>query len=262
MKSPFPGMDPFLESSLWTDFHDTYNTVLRELLVPTLRPSYVVNVEERLYVERFEHPEVLSMRPDVVIQQSGIPGWGGGSALAVVETGNVCDVVVTLPEEVSETYLVIRSRSDREVVTIIETLSPANKRPGMNGHDEYVAKRKVNLLSQAHFVELDLLRGGVRPPVDSCRHEGDYFALISRARQRPSARLHHWTLQDRMPTIRIPLRGDEEVSLDLQLAFDTVYDRAGYDLSINYDSPIVPPLTPEQLQSLAHWRSEFPQGRA
>ena len=52
MPSPFPGMDPFLEGPEWEDFHATFNTVLRELLSPTIEPDYVVRVERRVYVER------------------------------------------------------------------------------------------------------------------------------------------------------------------------------------------------------------------
>lgn len=30
MSSPFPGMDPYIESQEWEDFHSTFNTVVRE----------------------------------------------------------------------------------------------------------------------------------------------------------------------------------------------------------------------------------------
>jgi Protein of unknown function (DUF4058) len=51
MQSPFPGMDPFLETQEWEDFHTTFNTVLRELLGPSLEPKYLVRVERRVYLE-------------------------------------------------------------------------------------------------------------------------------------------------------------------------------------------------------------------
>ena len=49
MPSPFPGMDPFLESQEWEDFHTTFNTILRERLGPSLEPDYLVRVERRVY---------------------------------------------------------------------------------------------------------------------------------------------------------------------------------------------------------------------
>jgi len=42
-------------------------------------------------------------------------------------------------------------------------------------------------------------------------------------------------MRQKLPTIAIPLKkGDGDAALDLQNVFDTVYDRAGYDLSVNY----------------------------
>jgi hypothetical protein len=41
----------------------------------------------------------------------------------------------------------------------------------------------------------------------------------------------------------VPLKaGDPDVPLELQVAFTTVYDRARYDLSLNYDLDLQPPL--------------------
>ena len=43
--------------------------------------------------------------------------------------------------------------------------------------------------------------------------------------------------------------GDTDAVLDLQEALNLVYDRAGYDLDIDYSADPVPPLTSE----LAEW---------
>ena len=47
----------------------------------------------------------------------------------------------------------------------------------------------------------------------------------------------------------VPLRApDADVTLDLGLALQTIYDRAAYDLSIDYNEPPPPPaLTTEEL---------------
>ena len=48
-----------------------------------------------------------------------------------------------------------------------------------------------------------------------------------------------------LPTIPIPLAGeDPDVDLDLQAAFTTTYDRAGYDYSLDYSRSVEPPLEP------------------
>ena len=123
MPSPFPGMDPFIESQRWTSFHDRFIVSLGDALVPQVRPRYVVDVGERVYLER-------------------------------------------------EIFLTLRDRASNEVVTVIEVLSPSNKRPGSDGRKEYLEKRNQVLMSTAHLIELDLLRGGERLPASLGKHRG------------------------------------------------------------------------------------------
>src|SRR4029077_19013850 len=56
-------------------------------------------------------------------------------------------------------FVEIRDRRNRELVTVVELLSPSNKRPGSD-RDQYLAKREQILGSSAHLGEIDLLRGG------------------------------------------------------------------------------------------------------
>jgi hypothetical protein len=148
-----------------------------------------------------------------------------------------------MPEEKRESYLVVRERDTREVVAIVETLSPGNKRPNSVGRREYLGKRDEVLQSQAHFVELDLLRGGERLPMSSPMPRGDYYAIVSRCERRPRAELYPWTIRDPLPTIPVPLKkGDPDTQLELQAVFATVYDRARYHLSLDYRQPLSPSL--------------------
>lgn len=55
----------------------------------------------------------------------------------------------------------IRDRKSRKLVTVIEVLSPANKRPGPD-RDQYVVKRQQLLGSLAQLLEIDLLQGGAQ----------------------------------------------------------------------------------------------------
>ena len=75
----------------------------------------------------------------------------------------------------------------------------------------------------------------------------DYLALVSRASRRPTAEVWPVTIRQRLPVIPIPLAApDPDVLLDLQAALDQVYDRAGYDYSLDYTAPLVIPLPPEE----------------
>jgi hypothetical protein len=57
-----------------------------------------------------------------------------------------------MPEERRETFLVVRDRETLEVVTVLETLSPANKRAGGDGRREYLIKRDTVLQTATHLV--------------------------------------------------------------------------------------------------------------
>ena len=73
MPSPFPGMDPFIESQMWEDFHTDFITVLRESLVQQVRPQYVVNVDRYVYVTRDEDVESI-IASDLAVTDTSI-GW-------------------------------------------------------------------------------------------------------------------------------------------------------------------------------------------
>jgi hypothetical protein len=75
---------------------------------------------------------------------------------------------------------------------------------------------------------------------------GDYRIVVSRAQQRPRADVYLFTVREPIPSFPIPLRpGENEPVLPLNRILHELYDRAGYDLAIDYSQPPDPPL-PEQ----------------
>jgi hypothetical protein len=129
-----------------------------------------------------------------------------------------------------------------------QLLSPWNKTPEA-GVAEYLTKRANVLYSSANLVELDLLRGGQRLPTVEPLQAGDFYAFVSRPRRRPEVDVYAWTLRDPLPTLPIPLdEADPDVLLDLQTAFTTTYDRAGYDYSLDYAEAVQPVLSMEDSQ--------------
>jgi len=253
MPSPLPGMDPFLEAEEWEDFHNRFNNVLADALSPCVEPRYYVRIERRVYVEHAGEDGPQLRRADVAVLR-GETGEHGAALESSTAVATVAPVpcVLPMPEERRETYLVIREQESREVVTVIETLSPANKRRGGEGRREYLRKREEVLDSETHLVELDLLRGGERLPVVGSLPPGDYYAVVSRAYRRPRAEVYPWTLRHRLPAIPVPLaKGEPDVPIDLQAVFDTVYDRARYQLSVDYRQALEPPLSKEDAQWLA-----------
>jgi hypothetical protein len=70
---------------------------------------------------------------------------------------------------------------------------------------------------------------------------------VSRANKRPKATVWPIRLRKRLPVFPVPLRPeDPDAKVDIQDILNAVYDRAAYDLTIDYHSDAVPPLADEQ----------------
>jgi len=134
-------------------------------------------------------------------------------------------------------YVEIRDRRDRRLVTVIQLLSPTNKYSGPD-REQYLGKRGQLLASSTHLVEIDLLRGGPRMPVANPLPACAYYAMVSRMEKRPKADFWPIDLRAQLPVIPIPLRDpDPDANLDLQAALHHVYDAARYGNYIYEGSP-------------------------
>src|SRR5262245_32555274 len=229
MPSPFPGMNPYLESdSVWQDFHQAYCSALRDSLVPQIRPHYFAKVNEHLFVREADEDtrRILLGRADVGItpRQSMADSE---STVAVLEAP--CAVQIPQAMDVEHcAFIEIYSRNERELIAVIELLSPTNKKSGKD-REQFIAKRREILDSAAHYIEIDLLRGGPRMPAVNMP-DGDYCVIVSRKERRPEMGLWPLKLHDRLPPIPVPLRAPHRDAVaDLQSVLDRVYDAAGYE---------------------------------
>jgi hypothetical protein len=247
MPSPFPGMDPYLEQpTFWSSFHSRLIVALADALAPQLRPRYYVEVETRTYTDTAEGGELLMGIPDAVVLTGRSPTASAPENPAKT-VGRVAvkpapqQVVLPMPIEVKERYLEVREVGSDAVVTVVEVLSPKNKRQGQ-GRVAYEEKRQLILGSRSHLVEIDLLRADAPLPMQGSVQLGHYHILISRAEVRPRADLYTVSVRDPLPGFALPLKGvDEAVWVELSTIFQGVYDRASYDLRIDYGQPPPPP---------------------
>ena len=222
-------MDPRIEEQLWHDFHPNMMVSIQSWLMPQLLPKYAAQIEERIYVEHTEPvPARQVFRPDIVIHTEAKDESRTQSARAAIAEPTI--LTLPMPTEQRERYIAIVSLPNRELVTVIELLSPANKRVGADGRHEYLRKREQILQSAVHLVEIDLLLKEERLPTVEPLPEGDYYAFVSRSEYRPAVEVYHWRRDEPMPTIPIPLlRKDGEVYLDLQAVYEQTYERARYE---------------------------------
>jgi Protein of unknown function (DUF4058) len=245
MPSPFPGMDPYLEiSGDWRDFHSRFLTVCADALAEQLPENYIVRIEERFQVLEYPQETIENRYPDVSVARIR-PTRSAEMPLIPIATlePEVIPLVTTIVEDAKERWIEIRRKPDWEAVTIIELLSPANKRG--YGYEDYLYKRVSLIARTIHLVELDFLIGGQSLPMGRPLR-GDYHVLVSRAEQRPLSNVYSWSIRAALPVIPIPLMApDPDVALDLRAIFATVYQRGQYQRSIDYTSPLVLPLSPE-----------------
>lgn len=161
---------------------------------------------------------------------------------------------VLLDEEVREARLVVIERDTREVVTVIEVLSPTNKVPGARGRDQYLARRQEVLASGTNWVEIDLLRAGEPVMVRTAMPPCDYAVYVSWRRARPTAKLWPIRLRQRLPVVAVPLNpADPDARLDFQKVFTSTYDVGAYGVSVDYRADPVPP-------DLAEWADGLLRG--
>lgn len=259
MPSPFPGMDPYLEGYLWPDVHHRLATQISDQLTPQLRPRYVARIEIQVVVDEDPQREVGIMYPDVEIVRSQrrqppapAPSFRGGSVVADISATTPATMTVHLPEvELRLATVEIYDTAQNQLITSIEILSPINKRePGLT---KYRAKWRELRAAGVHLLEIDLLRRGQQPLSHPKIPASLYRVSLLRA---GSSMVNVWTLNlpDPLPIVPVPLRQpDADVKLDLGLALHAIYERAAYDLSIDYTAEPPPPaLSEEELLWLRH----------
>lgn len=253
MKSPFPGMDPYLEE-IWQDVHHKLCTYSCDDIQAQLPEEMVARIDERLIVESSSTRD-RSVSPDVrIVQKERIPVYtqeAADTSVAVMEPS----VAVMEPQifkdifnddDVHEGFVQIIDRRGGKVITIIEFLPKTNKLPGPS-RKKYVRKQKELKEGGVTLVEVDLLRSG-RPVSsigrDRIEESGTPYHICVRLGWEPIYHFYPVRLQDRLPKIAIPLRKtDAPVTLDFQSLIDRVYKNGAYDRDIDYKETPEPPFT-------------------
>lgn len=207
MPSPFPGMDPYLEDS-----------------------SVWMDFHERF----------ITYCSDALNDQ-----FPDAYETRIEERVNL--VALVYYEEEHESKVHILDRRNHCLVTVIELLSPTNKRN--DGFFQYVLKRNALSSTRVHLVEIDVLVGGERLPLKEALPVGQYFAYIARGNRRPDCEVYAWSIRQALSKIKIPLSApDPDLVLDLGELVTTTYKRGRYDRSLPYLLPPTAPLAADDLQ--------------
>jgi hypothetical protein len=164
-------------------------------------------------------------------------------------------------ETVRQKHLEVREIAIGRVVTVIEVLSPVNKRSGQ-GRMDYENKRARVFSSSSNMVEIDLLRQGKPMSEQEGESRSHYRILVSAQEKRPQADLYTFSLQDTIPVFPLPLRADdrwrslperESPLINLKSMLDGIYDRSGYGFVIDYSQAPTPALPEDDLDWIRQW---------
>ena len=249
MPSPFPGMNPYIElEEVWHDFHERWIPYAAAMLGPQVQPRYIVKLDEHVYIHELpaEERRLIGKSDLSVAREPQAPAEVSGIGSVVAPAYARVPLAI---EEERLSFIEIRDRQSFAVVTVIELLSPSNK---SSDRPQYLAKRAQRLQHGLRLVEIDLLRGGQRLPLDEMP-PCDYYAMAARPEEIPRVRVWPIGLRDPLPKIAVPLPEiDADVQLDLQSLLHRVYDDAFYG-SYVYRTPPVPPLGSEDTL----WAKQF-----
>ena len=255
MKSPFPGMDPYLESR-WGDVHTSLITYIRDELQMQLPGNLAAQAEESVFVDTTPPDAPRWIKPDVsVVEELGGFGESGSAQTLTTEK----PVLIQFPEETTRWVEIRDLDTGNQLVTVIEVLSPSNK-CSEAGRNEYRRKQREYFEAAINLVEIDLLRSGERiflacPPQGIRPQEkAPYYVSVARGASPWERELYPISLRQALPNIAIPLREtDEDVVLPLQKLIGRCYEMGRYARRIDYSqSP-----TPELEKDDAEWAVEI-----
>ncbi len=240
-KSPFPGMDPYLEGEMWQEFHDRLANQISSQLMPLLQPKYIALLSKRYVVDQSGLGIVNAPSSRVIYPDAHVAAVKEEMTSYEAITAPAVELVSPLPERVPLLSVEIRDVAERRLVTVIEILSPVNKRG--SGFQEYVEKRTALLQTETHLLEIDLLRGGERIPLLGGElPPAPYYVFLSRFTRRPRTEVWPVQLRAPLPTVPLPLLPpDADVPLALQTALDRCFALVGYQRLLDYTQPPPPP---------------------
>ena len=225
LKSPFPGMDPFLESR-WLEVHARLIVYAANQINEQLPSDLQANIEENLAVH--EGDTATSIRPDIHVSHdsSFTPAKPGTSIATAAEP-----LLLKLAPHPTRHIEIIDQ--DGRVITAIEFISPWNK-VGSRAREQYTRKQLDYIDAGVNLVEIDLVRQGsyvLAAPLEELRPEQftPYLICVYRDQKPDQFEIYRAPLEQPLPNIPIPLRYDErDVILQLQPLVDQCYHDGRY----------------------------------
>ena len=234
MPSPFPGMDPYLESQpFWGDLHGSLINAVKAELKKRVPANYSVWSDVYVWLHEPDADTRLGKPDDFLTSEYKQTVRSGLATIAAPATA----ILPAIRRE-GNRYLKIKEVRSERVITVLEFLSPTNKTPGED-FDAFLAKRSEYLATKTNVVEIDLLRSGRRMPMgEPAPPAVDYYVFVSRAADFPKMSIWPFSVRDPFPEILIPLKPEDGViALPLKPCFDVAYAQGPYEHEVDYTRP-------------------------
>jgi hypothetical protein len=247
-ENQYRGVNAHLQSFLqspgggWEMFHAAHITHLTDTLDNILPKHYYALNEKSLQLAALDletEEKTLSWtRPDIRIHGEPLldTSYRAQNPQALVATLPLIKISVEDEPLTGVLIFQIRDEQEAQLVTRIELLSPANKPPGSH-YRQYLRKRNETLDSGINLVELDYLHetrflSSLIPSYPDGELEArPYIILVNQPRPihgKERTLVYGFHVDEFMPTIDIPLAGEDQISVDFGAAYNVTFSRNRY----------------------------------
>jgi hypothetical protein len=249
----YPGINPHLNSALqqpgggWRSFHARHLIYIADHIEPNLPDGYIIRPEESIQVSRLEDefnpgPPRPSVPDILILRQLETSTPSSIVSPARYEAANQVIPIARFMDDPEDTLSGLVIYRDKQPVTRIELLSPANK-PGGSHYPLYMDRRLETLVAGLRLVEIDYLheRRPISRDIASYRDRSPgaypYHILVSDPRPSLEAgqtHIFHRGVLETLPVFSVPLEGQEQVMLDLGAVYNHTLSRRSIAEDIDY----------------------------
>ncbi len=258
VKNQYRGVNAHLHSLFqnqegWEEFHTGHITDIARVLQVELRArGYVATVERSLQIR---HADDSKWKPqsDIIISDTDPSRTAAPAAAAVADAQEIALPIAELlhlrdDEMTFKAVTIVRADVPGEPVAWLELLSPSNKPMGQD-YPKYIAKRQLVIEQGIVFVEIDYLhqtpstfdvfpsyRPTRRDPHPDPNARPYQITIID---PRPDlrdglGRTRLFAVDDPLPTMTIPLSGDDKISFDFGMPYRKTFEEMFYGDRIDY----------------------------